>query len=296
MIEQALYEHLQEQDALRPYLAEYGGKMAIFNQEAPADVDEAWGEGPQYGRIVFAVDLQGDPERTMGGRLALDILCKEDEQFPEEIEPILRALIHGYFFCRQKFVVSAQWKDSLPFNEPENGITGCRVTFDLLAFPISTYAPDVVAQFNEWSSTIKDLHIINHDPLPTAAWKPCKGQSAVYWRVAKEEQCRWIPSTFSTVWMAATVKGYIFSETPAKAAEVANNLMIRLYADKRLKKDGKLLRAGESPIMVNNKNTVDNGADPLRTGQLTVEATYGVIVHFEPDPEQVGVINHFHYR
>ena len=90
MIEQALYQHLQEQEALRSYLAVYDGKMAVFNQEAPADTDKLWGDGPQYGRVVFAVDLQGDPERTMGGMLTVDIQCKEDEQFPEEIEPIIR--------------------------------------------------------------------------------------------------------------------------------------------------------------------------------------------------------------
>ena len=287
MIEQALYEHLQEQDSLRPYLAEYGGKMAIFNQEAPSEADEGWGDGPQYSRIVFTVDLEGNPERTMGGRLVLDIICKGDDQFPEEIEPILRPLIHGYFFCRKKFVVSAQWKNSSYIADTATGLTGCTVTFDLLAFPISTYAPHVIEQFNEWSSTIENLHVINRDPLPKAAWKPSKGQTAVYWRVAKEEQCRWIPTTFSTAWMTATVKGYVFSETPAIAAEVANHLKIQLYAAKRLKKDGELLRAGESPIMVNTKNTVDNGADPLRVGQLTVEATYGVIVHYEPEENEL---------
>lgn len=282
MIEQALYQHLQEQDSLRPFLAEYDSKMAIFNQCAPSDQDDAWGDGTQYGRIVFTVDLSGDPERTMGGRLTLDILCQDGEQFPEEIEPILRPLIHGYFFCKEKFVVSAQWKDTKPFTEPANHISGCTVIFDLLAFPVSNYAPNVVNQFNEWSSSFENLHVINRDPLPAAAWKPCDGQSAVYWRIAREEQCRFIPTTFSTVWMTAIVKGYIFSETPAEAAEVANRLKLRLYADKRLKKDGVILRAGESPVMVDRNVTVDNGADPLRVGQMTVEATYGTVVYYEP--------------
>lgn len=287
MIEQALQQHLQAQEALLPYLAKYADNMAIFNQEAPADSDEFWGDGPQYGRIVYAVDLQGDPERTLGGMLAVDILCKEDEQFPEEIEPILRPLIHGYFFSNQKVVVSAQWKNTSYFTEPERKVTGCTVAFDLLAFPISTYAPHVITQFNEWSSGFENLLVINRDQPPTAAWKPKDGKSAVYWRIAREEQCRWIPTTVSTVWMTATVKGYIFSETPAEAAEVANRLKIRLYADKRLKKDGLLLRAGESPIMVNRNITVDNGADPLRTGQVTLEATYGVVIHIEPDAEKI---------
>ena len=291
MIEQALYRHLQEQNVLSPYLATYADKMAIFNQEAPSDQDPYWGQGPQYGRIVFSVDLQGDPERTMGGTLTLDILCKEDEQFPEEIEPILRPLIHGYFFCKQKFVVSAQWKNTLPFTEPKRRITGCTVSFDLLAFPVSTYAPHVIAQFNEWSSGFKNIHVINHSPLPTEAWKPSNGQSAVYWRAAKEEPTNWIRPTFATIWRTATVKGYIFSETPAQAAETANALTIQLYADKRLKKNGELLRAGASPIMVNSKITVDNGADPLRVGQLTIEAVYGVIVYEEPSENVIQNIN-----
>ena len=162
MIEQALYQHLQEQEALSPYLATYGGKMAIFNQEAPHDQDHDWGDGPQYGRIVFFVDLQGDPERTMGGMLTLDILCKEDEQFPEEIEPIIRPIIHGYFFSKEKFVVSAQWKNSSYFTDAAQKVTGCTLTFALLAFPtITTSEPAVVARFNAWSDEIPNLHVIN---------------------------------------------------------------------------------------------------------------------------------------
>lgn len=275
MIEQALYQHLQAQEALLPYLATYASKMAIFNQEAPADTDSFWGEGPQYGRIVFAVDLQGDPERTMGGILTVDILCKEDEQFPEEIEPILRSLIHGYFFCHQKFVAAAQWKNSSYFTEPTAKVTGCTVTFDLLAFPIiTTSTPDVVARLNEWTAQFPNVHVINFAPLPTQAWKPSNGEAAVYWRRVSVKPAGWIPDTYSTIWRTATIRGHIFAE-PTEIATLSERILIGLYAAKRLKKDG------EAPIMVNRSNTTDDGADALRTGQLTVEATYGVIVHFE---------------
>lgn len=275
MIEQALYQHLQAQEALQPYLATYDAKKAIFNQEAPADNDKLWGTGPQYGRLVFAVDLQGDPERTMGGLLSVDILCKEDEQFPEEIEPILRSLIHGYFFCRDKFVAAAQWKNSSYFTEPTSKVTGCTVTFDLLAFPIiTTSTPDVVARLNEWTSQFPNVHVINHAPLPTPAWKPAGGEAAVYWRRVTVRPAVWIPNTFQTIWRAATIRGHIFAE-PAEVSTLSEKILIGLYAAKRLLKDG------EAPIMVNRTNTTDDGADALRTGQLTVEATYGVIVHFE---------------
>ena len=287
MIEQALYEHLIYQDSLAPHLARYDEKLAVFNQEAPADVDDLWECGRQYGRIVFAVDLQGDPERTMGGTLAVDIMCKEDEQVPEEIEPILRDLIHGYFFSSDIFTVAAQWRDSSYFTQPTDHVTGCTLSFDLLAFPvITTRAPDVVSRLNRWTATIRPgIHVINHMPLPDAAWRPKCRNVAVYWRLVRDDKANWIPDTFQTIWRTATIKGHIFAEHKAEATSVALELTRRLHAAKRL------LKPEETPIMVNQRNYVDDGADPLKTGQVTVEATYGVIVHFE----ETGTIEHINY-
>lgn len=277
MIEEALYQHLQAQEALRPYLATYASKLAIFNQEAPSDTDPEWADGPQYGRIVYSVDLQGDPERTMGGMLVVDILCKEDEQFPEEIEPILRPLIHGYFFSREKFVAAAQWKNTSYFTEPTAKVTGCTVTFDLLAFPIiTTSKPDVVARLNEWTARFPSVYVINYSTLPTQAWKPSGGEAAVYWRRVSVRSAGWIPDTFQTIWRTATIRGHIFAE-PSEAANLSDIILVNLYAAKRL------LKHGEAPIMVNRANTANDGADALRTGQLTVEATYGVVIHSGSD-------------
>lgn len=286
MIEEALREHLKVQEDLAAFLATYGGSPAVFNQEAPADEDGGWGKGSQYGRVVFAVDIQGDPARTMGGVLSVDILCQENKQFPEEIEPVIRAAIHGYFFSNGTFVVSAQWKNSSYFTAPTDQVTGCTVTFDLLGFPVMTTSnPDLVARMNEWTAAIEGLHVINCDPLPGTAWRPTGTDSAVYWRLVTDNPAGWIPDTFQTIWRTATLKCHIFSRDIATATEVAENLRNRLYAARRL------LKPGEAPIMVNGKNTTDIGADPLRTGQLAVEATYGVVVHFEPD----GIIEHINY-
>ena len=87
----------------------------------------------------------------------------------------------------------------------------------------------------------------------------------------------WIPDTFQTIWRTAILKCHVFSADIATASNVTDHLAVRLHAAKRL------LKAGEAPIMVNRKNTADYTADALRTGQLTVEATYGVIVHIESD-------------
>lgn len=287
MIEQALYEHLIAQRKLAAVLTRYNCKPAIFNQEAPSDADEGWDCGPQYGRIVFSVDLQGDPERTAGGTLAVDIMCKENEEAPEDIEPIVRALIHGYFFSNGTFTAAAQWKNSSYFTEPTNSVTGCTLAFDLLGFPLlTTSAPDITRRFNDWtSSRFENIHVINHDPLPASAWKPEGTDSAVYWRMVTDNPANWIPDTFQTIWRTANMRCHIFSQDNATAASVARDLTVRMYAEKRL------LKHGETPIMVNRKNTAEFSADPLRTGQLSVEATYGIIIHTEEE----HVINHIIY-
>jgi len=285
MIEQALYEHLLKQKSLFPFLAVYNGQPAIFNQEAPSDVDDLWNDGPQYGRLVFAVDLQGDPERIMGGTLVVDIMCKEDEQFPEDIEPIVKDLIHGYFFSNGTFTTAAQWKNSSYFTQPTDHVTGCTVAFDLLGFPVLTTSdPDVIERINAWTSeSFPMLHVINYEALPAAAWKPEGEEAAVYWRMVTDDPAGWIPDTFQTIWRTANLKCHVFSEDFAAAADAARGIVFRLYAVKRL------MKQGEAPIMVNRRNRLDLSADPLRAGQIAVEATYGVIVQFANENHLQGI-------
>lgn len=277
MIEQAVFQHLMAQEPLAERLTTYNREPAVFNQEAPADTDPLWDYDCQYPRIVFAVDLQGNPERCMGGTLVVDIMCHEDDP-PEEIEPIIRELIHGYFFSKDTFTVSAQWKTTSYFTQPTDEITGCTISFDLLGFPmLTTDSPDVIRRINEWTrdNFHRNLRVINHDHMPQDAWKPTGDEAAVYWRLVTDDSAGWIPDTFQTIWRTATIRGHVFAEDVSRAATVGRHLIVKLYADKRL------LREEETPIMVNRKNSQDNSADPLQTGQVTVEATYAIVVHFD---------------
>ncbi len=271
MIEQVLLNHLSAQTELTDFLATYANEPAVFSQEAPADTADGWESGTQYGRIVFSVDIQGNPERTLGGILMVDILCKKDEQYPEDIEPIVRKLIHGYFFSNGSFVVAAQWKNSSLFNEAVNEVSGCTVVFELLAFPVlTTDGLNAIGRLNEWTGKIDGIYVINHDELPAPVWKPGPGESAVYWRCLNVGPAARIRDRYATIWRTATIKGHIFSENLATATAVAEDIIFRLYASKRI------MKTGEAPIMVDDRNILDNGADPLKLGQVTVEATYGI--------------------
>ena len=112
MIEETLYEHIVADSALSQYLATWNGKAAVFNQEVPPDTDPLWGQGSQYGRVVFMVDLAVDPARKISSNLVVDVMCEKGKQEPEDLEPIVRNLIDGYFFTQGGETMMAQWKTS----------------------------------------------------------------------------------------------------------------------------------------------------------------------------------------
>lgn len=284
MIESTLYQHLQSCAALKPYLTAYAGAMAIFNQEAPADKDPLWMDGPQYGRIIFYVEIGNDAERDFTGTLAVDVQCKKGEQVPEELEPLVRAAIDGYFFSPPTGTMAAQWKASDYFTEPTDDVAGVTITFSLLAFPmLTTDNPDVIDCYNRWTMEhFPNVHVIGHDRLP-AVWKPTNGIPAVYWRVTQVEKCGWIPDTFHADWQTATVQGHVMAPSNETAGKLAHTITTTLTAEKRIRKPG------DSPLIVDRGNRVMMGADPMQQGQITSAATY-CIVKCRPPSEKLNHI------
>ncbi len=286
MLDKAIYEHLVNAPELAPLLTSYAGKAAVFNQEAPADTDPNWADGAQYGRIIFALDVQGDPARAMGGSLMVDVMCEAGTQAPEELEPVVRKLIDGYFFTDDGCTMAAQWENSRYFTEAGEKVAGVTISFSMLAFPVlSTKTTDIIARINEWTANrFPELKTINRDTLPVA-WKPEGENCAVYWRVVTLMPAEWVKDTHQTIYRTALLKCHIFAPDICIASVIAQKIALQLYCDKRL------LSASEGSIFVSRNNTINTGADALREGQLTVEATYGEIVRMQPN----NPLNHINY-
>lgn len=278
MIEAVLLKHLQShKDELGQHLATYGEQLAIFNQEAPADTAKGWGKGSQYGRIVYAVDLSEDPQRKYSGILAVDVMCEKGKQFPEDIEPIIRTLIDGYFFSTKDITMAAQWSASNYFTEPTDKIIGVTLTFGLLAFTKqTTIAPDPIALFNKWTREElekvleKTIHIIGYDNLEEA-WKPTNEQPAIYWRMESIAPCGWIPDTYNCTWQTAIIAGHIM------ALDKDVNAIIARTIDNILTHKKRLIFDDMAPLMVDRNIRINLSADQLRVGQITIDATFGIL-------------------
>lgn len=283
MIEQSIYKHLL--DALSTSgFAQYNGKPAVFGQNAPADTDPAWAAGPQFPRLVFAVNWEHSADRSLGGTMLVDIACQEQGVPPDALEKLIRELLHGWFFTDNGETVAAQWVSSNYFTEPVNKAAGVTLTFALLSFPKMTISPDVIGRINAWTTEqFPTLAVINTTDLP-AAWKPDENSAAVYWRIVSTAPADWISETWQTIYQTAIVRAHLFAASVADVTDWAQQIAVALYVSKRLKK------AGEAPILVNTSNAIDPSADALRTGQITVDATYGIIVQRQSD----NMLRHIH--
>lgn len=278
MIEAQVRKHLIEQAELSPYLTTYAGQMAVFNQEAPADTDPMWKRGSQYGRIVFYIDMQDDPQRNISGTMGVDIYCENGKQVPEEIEPIVRNLIDGYFFSNESVTIAAQWSSTQYFTEPTKKVNGATLMFSLLDFPNQqTTDPDPVALINDWTANdlanllnIPAVRVIGRDSLP-AAWKPTNELPAIYWRISRIGKCSWIPDTYNCSLETATINGHVMAPDNATATKIARVIQNTLTIKKRL------IFEDMAPLMIDRNIQVTPTSDPLRVGQISLEGTYGIL-------------------
>ncbi len=276
MIEENLIEHLRASEELTRHMAKYADIPAIFSQEAPADTDGAWDN--QYPRVVFAIDTQGDVERGVAGTLLMDVMTeKEGELAPEDIEPIVRNLIDGYFFSNPQITIAAQWDTSRYFTEPTEKVIGVTMNFRLLEFPPQTTCdPDPIALLNEWTANelpkiigIESVRVIGRDSLPSA-WKPTDEQPAVFWRLGNISSSSLIPDTYSCIWQTAHVYGHIMAKTSATETIIERTINSSLAHAKRL------IFEDLAPLMLDAiRHNPTN--DPLRNGQIELDSTYGIL-------------------
>lgn len=279
MIEALLYQHLQKNSSALSGLALYRGKIAVFNQEAPDDMDEGW-NGTQYGRIVYAVDLTDDPERQISGSLMVDVYCENGKQIPEDLEPIVRSIIDGYLFTTKEATIAAQWSSSNYFTEAGKKVVGVTIAFDLLAFPIQeTLAMDPVALLNKWSDdylkkyTKIDFTVINHSRTEEV-WKPTDEKPALYWRLTSIGSCNYIPDTYHCIWQTAEIQCNVIAESKEVMVRVARCIDNLLSMKKRL------IFEDNSPLMIDSVR-INTTSDPVKTGQLTLYGTYGILREYQ---------------
>lgn len=206
------------------------------------------------------------------GALAVDIICTEMGQPPEEIEPYVRQALEGVFFTPQgETTFSPKWRNTQVFREQsvidKSYNIGMTLNFDIYEFPLlETSDPDPIAAINfyaqDWD---KELAVIGRAELPEI-FEPTRHSPVAYFRRVNttiEKQ------TNTVVWLIGDLALHLFAPTLRDRVE-----WIEQFAQS-LALAGEVTMLDGSPMFIRSIKG-DAKADEV-TGQLTIGVRYGLL-------------------
>lgn len=285
-LEELIYSRISGAEYGSPGLASFDGAPAIFFGPCPEDADRGWGDGRQYPRISYGLDLRGDPERQTAGTLYVDVWCTEDGPAPEEIEPILRRVICGVIMAPEDDnPCSFSWQASQAFQSnlqsKTDKVIGVTVTFDMYAFPEQiTSDPDpVLAMMKFIRDEYPEITVIGQGTLPDFT-EPSAEHPAIYFRLDSYELGR---ETYTVAWLEGVIVGHLFAPGAS-----ARQKWIRAIID-NLACRGEVIMLDTSPMFL-RRVAADATLDPLSAGQIRLKGIWGILKR----PAYAHGINHIH--
>lgn len=286
MLEQVICNYLKSDAPISDKLTKYDGEPAVFLLEAPTDQDELWDKGPQYPRIIYELSMQEDPERKTSGMLLVDLYLNTDSGlFLEEVAPVIQNAISGRFFTDEKDTIAAVWRQSDPFTTPEDGshVAGITITFDVIAFPKQlTYTIDPVEAVNGYIKELyPNIRMIGVDHMESV-WQATEEAPAAYVRLQRMNPGTF-PSTYHVTWYNPVMMVHIMAPSVEARNSILRNIVETLQQRQRI-----ILSDGSPLMMVRLALTV--GADQLKEGQLSIEASYGLLRDY-PDREPINNVS-----
>jgi hypothetical protein len=271
MVEKKILTYLRNNQSVAPFLTTYAGVPAVFLQEAPMDTDNGW-QGSQYGRLVFGVDYTEDAERAITASLWVDVYSRADGPDPEEIAPVVQAELNNRFFADGEEVIALAWNATNGFQETRGDklVNGVTLTFTILYFPSQlTTGPDPVKAINRWTKErLPNSLVIGLDALPDS-WTPSENPT-IYWRIASIKPGTMYPDTFNCTWHDVDLNGHFMIDDTNTRLTVCKAFIDELTAS------GAVVMTDDSPMFI-MRIAYTAASDAIRTGQLVITASYGVL-------------------
>lgn len=262
-------------EILTENLAEYAERPAVFYQNAPDDRQNDW-KGEQYPRIIYAIDMQADEERKSAGVMQVDLYCDETKTMPEDIEPYIRK-------CLKNLIVKPDgnshyafaWARTEMFTMTGTGrdrgvaarIAGATLRFDILEYSLQTTSnPDPAQAVQHWLKGLEPGCLVIGEDKIEPFYEPSGEHPAFYVRVQSYKTNR---ETYALTWVDCMLSVHVIAPEP----EMRNGWS-RYLAD-CLQRAGEVIMLDDSPMFV-FEVSVENAADYLTRGQITIKAQYSL--------------------
>lgn len=268
-LEELIYTRLVQEKELAESLAKYEGVPAVFLQKAPDDKAQGWGVS-QYPRADYLVDMTADPERHSSGMVSVNVYSDDTGKPPEELAPLVRIALCDVVMQADDGAYCITWARTELFEmndsqNPNTLVNGCSLTFLLIAFPQQiTQAPDPALAIQEFLKRWEtDALVINKDHIESF-YEPSDFHPAIYVRISGTKKKR---QTCALTWMECSMAIHVIAPTP----EARNSWTRYLYDT--LARLGEIILLDGAPLLF-DELAVDNAADYLTRGQITIKGQY----------------------
>lgn len=291
MLKKVIYDYISSLGLAG--LGIYSGSSAIFEQQAPDDIDPGW-EGVQYGRVIYDLLMKDDSDRKVSGSLRIMVAYTDIDLLPTAERKLQDAFDTTFFTdIEEDLTIATTWQKTEPFNAKSGGemdldVFGSILYFDVYAFPVKRYVPmDAVASLAAYiKSCCPDVWIINDGIIGSSSpvWQPGRTapDSAVYVRL-EQITLGSFPSTYACTWYTARLWVHVISSS----YDVANKILSDIYYD--LSEAERFPMDDGSPFFVSQMQIIQSNST-LRDGQMQVQGQYGVLREMQ-ESEPMNTIN-----
>lgn len=278
-LSQLIFKRLCEEQRLRELCGRYQGEPAVFNTEAPSDLQAGWEGKAQYPRIHFVCDLRADRERSAAGVLKLALYAEDTSMVLWELaEAVKRNFQNVLMLPCQGGPYGFAWARTAP-PTLEGGIISGELVFDIKEYAANrTVDPDPAAALNLYMKRVfPEYLMIGLDQMP-AITELSPERPAIYCRMAGAQKSQ---ETNTVVWMDCKIAVHILCPDPAIRIQIAAALANRLALD------GEVTLTDQSPMRILRAQE-EHTADYLTAGLVTVTARYGLLRYREKKHSLTG--------
>ena len=252
-------------------LAEYGGTPAIFNTDFPNDQDEGWEGRTQYPRISYQFNMQVDMDRASAGTLRVSVYSFQNPIICERLEVFVRDALKDVLMKADDHApVCVSWARTDPFLLEGNEIICKDIEFDVLEYPSQeTTDPDPIMALSAYiKEVVPDSIVLGIDEV--GEFTNPADAPIIFCRLESLQLDLTGHSRQQVTWFNCQIAVHLLCPDPSLRLKLAAGL------SQRLALDDEIIMLDDSPMTLRGI-TMNNRADYLRGGQLTINAHYGCL-------------------
>ena len=286
-LNQLLQKRLSEYTELTDLLTKFAGKPAVFSTEAPTDQMQGWQNGVQYPRVTYTADMQANAERNSQGTLTVACYTDKTSLIILSLASAVKDAMRDTLLCPTDDTgpFAFAWARTDGFSLPDVNTMGQIITFDIVEYPDQTTTdPDPQIALSRFvKKKFPDYFVLGLD-------KPDEiletGDKPLFYVEVIRLRSTTGPTMNTVQWLLADMRVHVLYPNSAVRQKLCAACAELIAKEEDVPLDDL------SPLTIVSSE-YDATADYLRTGQIAVSTSYGILKTSPKQHKIEGVNNSY---